>query len=108
MGEDGSTASIFPGQMDDAIHAPGGRRAVGVTPDPMPENAPFARVTPFARVSMTRSALLSAHTIIVTLSGAKRRELLEQAIADGPLSNVPIGRVLAGADVPVDIYWSAA
>lgn len=101
MGEDGSTASIFPGQMDDAINAPKTRRAIGVTPDPMPEIAPYDRVT------LTRSALTSAHTMIVTLAGPKRKEVLEKAIEDGPLSNVPIGRVLAEVDVPVDIYWSA-
>jgi 6-phosphogluconolactonase len=101
MGEDGSTASIFPGQMDDAIHAPKSRRAVGVSPDPMPQSAPFDRVT------LTRSALLSAHTLIVTLSGQQKRDMLEKAIKDGPLSNVPIGRVLAELEIPVDIYWSA-
>lgn len=101
MGEDGSTASIFPSQMDDAINAPKTRRAVGVSPDPAPASAPFDRVT------LTRGALLSAHTMIVTLAGAKKKEVLEKAIEDGPLSNLPIGRVLAEVEVPVDIYWSA-
>lgn len=101
MGEDGSTASIFPSQMDDAINAPKTRRAVGVSPDPAPTSAPFDRVT------LTRGALLSAHTMIVTLAGQKKREVLEKAIEDGPLSNLPIGRVLAEVEVPVDIYWSA-
>lgn len=101
MGEDGSTASIYPGQMDDAINAPKSRRAVGVSPDPKPPSAPFDRVT------LTRSALLSAHTLIVTLSGQSKRDVLEKAIKDGPLSNVPIGRVLAEVDMPIDVYWSA-
>jgi 6-phosphogluconolactonase len=102
MGEDGSTASIFPNQMDDAIHAPKARRAIGVTPDPMPADAPVDRVT------MTRGALISAHTMIVTLSGAKKKAMLEKAIEDGPLSSIPIGRVLAETEIPIDIYWSAA
>jgi 6-phosphogluconolactonase len=101
MGEDGSTASIFLNVMDDAINAPKARRAIGVTPDPMPADAPVDRVT------MTRGALLAAHTMIVTLSGAKKKEMLETAIKDGPLSNVPIGRVLAETEIPIDIYWSA-
>lgn len=102
MGEDGSTASIFPGQMDDAVNAPKSRRAIGVSPDPAPPSAPFDRVT------LTRSALLSAHTMIVTLAGQKKRDVLEKAIKDGPLSNVPIGRILAEVEIPVDIYWSAS
>ena len=46
MGSDGHTASIFPGpDLDDALNAPKARRAVGVMPDPMPKEAPVARVT---------------------------------------------------------------
>lgn len=101
MGEDGSTASIFPGQMDDAINAPKSRRAVGVSPDPAPPSAPYDRVT------LTRAALLSTHTMIVTLAGQPKRDVLEKAIKDGPLSSVPIGRVLAEVDLPLDVYWSA-
>ena len=101
MGEDGSTASIFPGQMDDAINAPKSRRAVGVSPDPAPPSAPYDRVT------LTRAALLSTHTMIVTLAGQAKRDVLEKAIKDGPLSSVPIGRVLAEVDLPLDVYWSA-
>lgn len=100
MGEDGHTASIFPNAMDEALNAPRGRRAIGVTPDPMPREAPVDRVT------MTRAALLDAHTMIVVIRGPEKRELLERAIEDGPLSSVPIGRVLAEASVPIDIYWS--
>ncbi|HEX2624044.1 MAG TPA: 6-phosphogluconolactonase, partial [Sphingomicrobium sp.] len=45
MGADGHTASIFPGpDLDDALNAPKARRMVGVTPDPMPPEAPVGRV----------------------------------------------------------------
>ena len=95
MGDDGSTAAILPKTMDDALNTPRDRRAVGV------ETGGTDRVT------LTRNALLSAHTMIVTLAGEKAKSVLERAIDDGPLSGVPIGRVLAEAEVPVDIYWSA-
>ena len=101
MDEAGATASIYPNQMDSALITPKGRRAVGVSPDPMPPSAPHDRVT------MTKEALLSTHTMIVTLSGAQKKSVLEKAITDGPGSNVPIGRVLADCEVPIDIYWSA-
>ena len=32
-------------------------------------------------------------------------QLLEQAIADGQSSKLPIGRVLAEVDQPIDIHW---
>ena len=100
VGKDGHTASIFPGpDMQDALDAPKTRRAVGVMPDPLPQDAPVARVT------LTRAAILSARTILITITGQKKREVLEQAIADGHSSKLPIGRVLAEAEQPIDIHW---
>ena len=102
MGEDGHTASIFAGpDLQDALDAPKARRAVGVIPDPMPADAPVPRVT------LTRAAIVSARTILITIAGAKKRELLEQAIVDGQSSKLPIGRVLAEVDQPIDIHWCA-
>jgi 6-phosphogluconolactonase len=101
MGSDGHTASIFAGpDLQDALDAPKARRAVGVMPDPMPAEAPVARVT------LTRAAILSARTILITITGDAKRELLEQAIADGQSSKLPIGRVLAEAEQPIDIHWA--
>ena len=102
MGEDGHTASIFAGpDLQDALDAPKARRAVGVMPDPLPSEAPVPRVT------LTRAAILSARTILITISGEAKRAVLEQAITDGQSSQVPIGRVLAEAEQPIDIHWSA-
>ena len=102
MGEDGHTASIFAGpDLQDALDAPKARRAVGVMPDPMPADAPVPRVT------LTRAAILSARTLLITITGDKKRQLLEGAIADGQSSKLPIGRVLAEAEQPIDIHWCA-
>jgi len=102
VGSDGHTASIFTGpDLEDALNAPKGRHAVGVMPDPMPENAAVPRVT------LTRSAILSARTVLIAGEGAETRELLERAIADGHSSKLPIGRVLAEAEQPIDIHWVA-
>src|SRR5262249_13566759 len=61
MGADGHTASIFPGpDLDEALSSK--RRAVGVQPDPLPPEAPVARVT------LTKTAILSARAILVTIS----------------------------------------
>jgi len=100
MGEDGHTASIFPGpDMQSALDAPKARRAVGVLPDPLPPEAPVPRVT------LTRASILAARTLLITITGAKKRELLEGAIADGHSSQLPIGRVLAEVEQPIDIHW---
>jgi 6-phosphogluconolactonase len=102
VGADGHTASIFSGpDLQDALDAPKARRAVGVMPDPLPADAPVARVT------LTRASILAARTLLITITGAEKRELLEQAIKDGHSSRLPIGRVLAEAEQPIDIHWSA-
>ncbi len=101
VGEDGHTASLFTGpDLQDALDAPKARRAVGVMPDPMPADAAVARVT------LTRAAILSARTVLITVTGDDKREMLEGAIEDGQSSKLPIGRVLAEADQPIDIHWA--
>jgi 6-phosphogluconolactonase len=102
VGADGHTASIFPGpDFEEALDGPHARRALGLMPDPLPAEAPVARVT------LSRAAILSARTLFLTLSGAAKREVVEVALRDGPLSDIPIGRVLADAKGPIDIRWSA-
>jgi 6-phosphogluconolactonase len=58
-------------------------------------------------VTLTRSAILAARTILLTVTGQETRELLEGAIADGQSARLPIGRVLAEVEQPIDIHWCA-
>ena len=102
VGIDGHTASIFPGaDYDEAIAGPKDRRAVGVMPDPLPPEAPVARVT------LTRAAIAASRALMLAVTGQDKRAIIEAAIAEGPLSRYPIGRVLADVELPVDIHWSA-
>ena len=101
MGADGHTASIFAGpDLQAALDAPKARRAIGVMPDPLPAEAPVPRVT------LTRASIVSARTILITITGDEKRALLEQAIADGQSSKLPVGRVLAEVEQPIDIHWA--
>ena len=64
VGADGHTASIFPGpDLEDALNGPKTRRAVGLMPDPLPAEAPVARVT------LSRAAILSARALLLAFSG---------------------------------------
>ena len=102
MGEDGHTASIFNGpDLEDALTALPEQKAVGVMPDPMPADAPVARVT------LTKASIQAAKSIVIVLTGDKKRALLEAAIEAGDASPLPIGRVLAGLETPIDIHWHA-
>ncbi|MCH4892479.1 MULTISPECIES: 6-phosphogluconolactonase [unclassified Sphingomonas] len=101
VGGDGHTASIFPGpDLDEALNGPRERRALGVMPDPLPPEAPVARVT------LSRASIITAKALMIAVSGQAKRDVIEQAIEQGQSSPFPIGRVLAEAELPVDIHWS--
>ena len=103
MGADGHTASIFPGpDLDEALNGPKERRALGVMPDPLPAEAPVARVT------LSKATILAARTLLITISGAEKKDVLERAIAEGVASPTPIGRVLGESDLAVDVHWLEA
>jgi 6-phosphogluconolactonase len=102
VGGDGHCASIFPGpDFDEALNGPKERRATGVMPDPLPPEAPVARVT------LSKAAIVSARALMIAVTGQAKRDVLEQAIAQGASSNYPVGRVLADVELPVDIHWAA-
>lgn len=102
VGGDGHTASIFPGpDYDEALNGPKERRAIGVMPDPLPPEAPVARV------SLTRQGIVTARALMIAVTGAAKRKVIEDAIMEGAGSPYPIGRVLADAELPVDIHWAA-
>jgi 6-phosphogluconolactonase len=102
VGGDGHAASIFPGpDFDEALNGPKERRAVGVMPDPLPPEAPVARVT------LSKAAIVSARALMIAVTGQAKRDVLEAAIEQGASSNYPVGRILADVELPVDIHWSA-
>lgn len=101
VGGDGHTASIFPGpDFDEALNGPKERRMLGVMPDPLPPEAPVARVT------LSRQGIVTARALMIAVTGKDKRTVIEQAIDQGPSSPYPIGRVLADAELPVDIHWA--
>ncbi len=102
VGGDGHCASIFPGpDYDEALNGPKERRALGVMPDPLPPEAPVARVT------LSRASIVSARALMIAFTGEAKKDVLEAAIEQGALSSYPVGRVLADAELPVDIHWAA-
>ncbi len=96
---DGHVAGLYAGpDLDEAIEAPASRRAIGVMPDPLPADAPVARV------SLTRSAILAARTLLLVGQGPARATI-EDAIEQGARSTLPVGRLFADCETPIDIHW---
>ena len=70
-----ATAAILPGpDFERAVAGPKERRAIGIHPDPMPADAAVDRVT------LTTAALASARAVMVVLSGADKRAVVERAL----------------------------
>ncbi|MEN3746866.1 6-phosphogluconolactonase [Sphingomonas sp. HF-S3] len=102
VGGDGHAASIFPGpDYDEALNGPKERRALGVMPDPLPPEAPVARVT------LSREAIVTARALMIAITGQAKRDVLEAAIAAGASSPYPVGRILADVELPLDVHWAA-
>lgn len=98
MGENGHIASIFPEPgLDEALPP----CVVRVVPDPLPPEAPFARLT------QSYAALAATDAMMIVASGAAKRRVLEAAIAGGEARDLPIARLLRRMRAPVTIYWSA-
>ncbi len=93
MGTDGHIASLFPNtdpQVDDPLPV---RR---LTPDPLPPEAPFDRL------SLTIPALLNADALLFVARGADKRALLEAAARGA--HDLPVARLLGAARQPVTCF----
>ncbi|MEW4447418.1 6-phosphogluconolactonase [Qipengyuania sp. JC766] len=97
VGGDGHTASIFPGP-DYAEALATTETTLVVRPDPLPPEAPVARIT------LSPAAIRSAGHRMISLRGPAKREVLLKALADGDRSEFPVGRVMNDTDA--DFYWS--
>lgn len=87
MGADGHVASLFP-SADPRTEDPAPIRRV--TPDPLPPEAPFDRVT------LTIPALLDSDALIFVIRGADKRAVFDAASAGQ--SDLPVARLLSAAE----------
>ena len=86
MGEDGHVASLFPSADPQADDPQKIRR---LTPDPLPPEAPFERV------SLTIPALVDCETLMFVIRGETKRAVFEAAAAGE--NDLPIARLLGAA-----------
>lgn len=93
MGTDGHIASLFP-NTDPQVDAPHALRRL--TPDPLPPEAPFDRL------SLTIPALLNSDALIFVIRGAEKQALFEAALAGD--HDLPVARLLGAAHQPVTCF----
>jgi len=98
MGDDGHTASLFPGAEALALglDMSSGRTAIAVTPTEAPHQ----------RISMTLPRLLDSKQVIIHISGAGKQAVLQAAQAGEDITELPIRAVLNQQAAPLSIYWA--
>lgn len=93
IGADGHIASLFPSadpRADDSC------AVIRLTPDPLPPEAPFPRIT------LTIPALLACEEILIVARGADKRAVLDRSRAGRV--DTPLARLLAAARQPVTCF----
>lgn len=100
MGDDGHTASFFPGAD---------RLAQALNPVASASVLPLrAEAAGEARISLTLPPLLAAGWRALHIEGAGKRKVLD-AVLDGALVNgqrAPVAHVIGHAPVPLPVYWA--
>lgn len=102
MGNDAHTASLFPGapQLDAALDLASAVDACRIDPQPLPTDAPYPRIT------LTAARLLRARSLHLVVTGAGKREVLQQAIASADLQQHPIAAILHAPRALLHLHWS--
>ena len=128
MGVDGHLASLFPGAptlagglaltvgagLPRELSEPSGKgsrdkpdpadntgaAAIAIVPNPMPAAGPHPRI------SLTLARLLHSRTLLLVITGADKRAVLERARIEGDASALPVAALLRAAHPCAEIHWS--
>ena len=95
MGNDGHTASFFPGgdTLQDALNSEG--PVIAIT-------APGAGEP---RVTFTLPRLLDTRALYLHIEGDEKAQVLDKALETGPVETMPVRAVLSQSHVPVSLFW---
>ena len=98
MGDDGHTASLFPGSPNllSALNPAAVPGCVGMR----------APVAPQPRLSLNLSALLDARRIVLLITGDAKWRTYLAAGAEGAVQDMPVRAVLRQTRSPVEVLWS--
>jgi 6-phosphogluconolactonase len=98
MGDDGHTASLFPGSeaLNVGLDMESDRQCLTVQPLDAPHE----------RMSMTLPRLLDSEQIIVYIKGENKGKVLAMADAGDDPFELPIRAILQQTMTPVSVYWA--
>ena len=95
MGNDGHTASFFPGGVSLAEALEGEGPAVAI-------RAPGAGEP---RVTLCLRRLLDTDGLYLHIEGEEKEKVLERALGEGPIEAMPVRAVLRQTRTPLTVFW---
>ena len=98
MGEDGHTASLFPGAENLAAALDVTRPALLTAIDPPDADHP--------RMSFTLRALLHTRCVVLLIQNSRKGAIYQQARDGADVAQLPIAGVLSQAKVRVEVFWA--
>ena len=98
MGDDGHTASLFPGSpnLPRALNPAAVAGCVGM----------WSPVAPHPRLSLNLSALLDSRRIVLLITGAGKWRTYCTAGGSGAVEEMPVRAVLRQRRTPVEVMWA--
>ncbi len=98
MGDDGHTASLFPGSpnLRSALNPAAAAGCVGM----------WAPSSPQARLSLNLSALLDSRRIAILIGGEAKWRTYAAACEAGAVEEMPVRAVLRQQRTPVEVIWA--
>ena len=98
MGDDGHTASLFPGSpnLPKALNLSAAPGCIGMR----------APTEPHARLSLNLAALLGSRLIYILLLGDAKLKTFTAASGLGPVEEMPVRAVLRQDRTPVEVVWA--
>ena len=102
MGGDGHTASLFPGavKLPLATAMDSGKICMGIAPV----------TAPHERMTLTLPEILDSKQIILHITGQDKKDVLDQALTDGSMEEMPIRFILSNQTLQQNknfrIYWA--
>ena len=98
MGSDGHTAFLFPGadKLARATDMDSGRICMSIVPP----------AAPHERMTLTLPAILDSGQVYLHITGQEKKDVLQTALAEGPVEEMPIRFILRQRITPVSVFWA--